>query len=48
MKNKIIFLNLVFTIFYLSSCNTIAIKLKESIKSFNYEVNNDKTVKIID
>ena len=47
MKNKIIFLSLVFTVFYLSSCSTVVIKPKESIENFNYKITNDKTVKII-
>ena len=47
MKNKIIFLSLVFAVFHLSSCSTIIIKPKESIESFNYKINNEKTIEII-
>ena len=47
MENKIIFLSLVFTVFYLSSCSTIVIKPKESSEKINYKIKDNKTVKII-
>ena len=51
MRKKIIFLGLVVSIFYLSSCSTILIKPEGSIGSVNYRVTgenqSEKTVEII-
>ncbi len=51
MRKKIIFLGLVVSIFYLSSCSTILIKLGGPIEGVNYRVTgdnqDDKTVEII-
>ena len=51
MRKKIIFLGLVVSIFYLSSCSTILIKPEGSIGSVNYRVtgenHSEKTVEII-
>ena len=51
MQRKIIFLGLVLSVFYLSSCGVILIKSGDSIGSVNYKVtggaNDEKTVEII-
>ena len=51
MRKKIIFLGLVVSIFYLSSCSTILIKPEGSIGSVNYRITgenlSEKTVEII-
>jgi hypothetical protein len=51
MKKKIIFANLILSIFYLSSCSAILIKPEASVSFVDYKVinktNGTKTVKII-
>ena len=51
MRKKIIFLGLVVSIFYLSSCSTILIKPEGSIGSVDYRVTSEnrseKTVEIL-
>ena len=51
MQRKIIFLGLVLSVFYLSSCGVVLIKPGDSIGSVNYKVtagtNDEKTVEII-
>ena len=51
MQRKIIFLGLVLSIFYLSSCGVVLIKPEDSIGDVNYKVtagtNDEKTVEII-
>jgi hypothetical protein len=51
MREKTIFLGLVFLIFYLSSCSTILIKPEGSIGSVDYRVTSEnrseKTVEIL-
>ena len=51
MRQNIIFLSLILSVFYLSSCNAILIKPKGPINDVNYRViekiNGERTVKII-
>ena len=51
MRKKIVFLGLVVSIFYLSSCSAILIKPKGSIETVNYRVisknHGEKTVEIM-
>ena len=51
MQRKIIFLGLVLSVFYLSSCGVVLIKPGDSIGGVNYKVtagtNDEKTVEII-
>jgi hypothetical protein len=51
MKQNIVFLNLILSVIYLSSCSAISIKPKGLINDVNYRVikriNGERTVKII-